>query len=261
MRKIVKLPSMSNVAAGAVATLNCPVGLTYECFTLKYTGVTLAQMTNIEVRVNGKTIQKFASGTELDEINTYHGRKAASGYLNIWQVRPELKALLDQRMTALGTADVQTLSLLVEIDAAATAPVLVAYALQSVPQPLGLICKVKAFPVSFATSGEQEIDNLPKSGARVAAIHLMKSDVSKVEVELDSIKVIETPKALAEELQTKYGKTPQTAVATHVDFLLDGDIKHAMATAGVQDFRVRPTIDTSGEVRCVVEYLDGYEGI
>jgi hypothetical protein len=125
-----------------------------------------------------------------------------------------------------------------------------------------LSLKIKSFPASFAVSGEVEIDNIPRNGGvMIAAIHLFKSDISNVEVEVNSIKAFDASKAYTEEVQKRYGKTPQTATATHVDFLLEGDLAQSLDTRGVQDFRIRPTLDTSGAVRSVVEYIDGFAGI
>jgi len=270
MRKTIKMPSMANVGAGQTATLNCPVGLTYDLISIEYSGkkadgttdVTLDDLQNIELRVNGKTIQSFKDGLELDRINQYHGRGAASGILNLWQVRPEMANLRDQRLTALGTRDVQTLSLHIDGESTLTSLSLSAKAVQSEPQNMGAITKIKAFPTSFAVSGEVEIDNLPRAGGvMIGCLHLFKSDVSNVEVEVNSIKAFDSTKDYSEEMQGRYKKTPQTASATHVDFMLEGDLSQAMDTRGVQDFRIRPTLDTAGYLRTVVEYIDGFAGI
>ncbi|WP_327786671.1 major capsid protein P2, partial [Vibrio anguillarum] len=49
-----KMPSFSNVAAGSTATLEFPLGLSYHFLHLYFTGVTLAQMKNIRIEVDGK---------------------------------------------------------------------------------------------------------------------------------------------------------------------------------------------------------------
>jgi hypothetical protein len=269
MRKTVKMPSMSNVGPGQTATLNCPVGLTYDLISLEYSGkkadgttdITLDDLQNIEVRVNGKTIQHYKNGAELDRINQYHGRGAAAGVLNLFFVRPEMNDVKDQRITALGTVDVQTLTVQVDVEATLSSIQLSAYAVQSEPQILGAITKVKAFPVSFATSGQQEIDNLPRSGAMIGVVHLFKSDISNVEMEVNGIKVFDGSKLISEEVQKRYKKIPQSADATHIDFMLEGDPAQALETSAIKDMRIRPTLDTSGAVRIVVEYIDGYAGI
>lgn len=263
MRKTVKLPTIQNVSAGAAATLSVPVRPTYEKFSLVYSGVTLAQIKNIEVSANGKVLQRFESGSQLDFINQFYGRQAAgtNSVLTLYMVRPELVELADQRLTALGTADLQTVTIKFDIDAAAAAPVVDAYAEVSAPQPLGSIVKVRQFPRTFATSGQQEIDSIPRSGARIAALHLFKDDVSAVEIEANGTTIYEATKTVGEEFQEQFGRSPQTAQATHIDFLLDGDIAQALMTKGLQDLRLKPTLDTIGQVTSVVEYIDGFEGI
>jgi hypothetical protein len=262
MRKQIPLPSFSNVSAGATATVNCPVGLTYEAIILKYGGTTFdpTHMERIEVKVNGKSLWDI-TGSQLVTINKFYDKADNAGYLTLWFARPWMATVFESRLTALGTADVSTLSVHVKIASGAVAPELEAHAIQSGAQPLGLVAKLRQFPRSFSTTGQQEIDSLPRGGARVGAIHLFKSDVSDIEMEVNGIKVYDFDKGLAEEFQTQSGRVPQTATATHVDFLLDGDMKHALQLAGVQDWRLRPTIDTIGSVNTLVEYLDGFGGI
>src|SRR3990167_485169 len=96
-RIIKKLPSARNVAAGAKFVQECPVGLTYDRILMKLTNVTLAQITNIEVVANGKTIQRYATGTRMQDLNEYYGRPLNSGYLTFFFERPELTTLAQQR--------------------------------------------------------------------------------------------------------------------------------------------------------------------
>ncbi|MBE0471513.1 MAG: hypothetical protein IBX55_18630 [Methyloprofundus sp.] len=180
-------------------------------------------------------------------------------------MRPEMHTLQDQRLTALGTADIKTLALRFDIDADAVAPVITAYAVQSERQPLGLITKIRTFTSSVATSGTQEIDNLPKGtfekGIRIAALHAFKADITKVELDLDSRKVFELPKAVAENVQKKYNRAPLTAKASHLDFALEGDIVQSITTAQIQDLRLKLDHTAAGSTDLVVEYLEGLDGI
>lgn len=268
MRITKDLPSLANVQAGGVATLNCPLGRTYDKIVLQYSGVTLAQMKKITVLVNGKPIQEYKDGDELQAINKYYGRPTTAGYLTLYFVRDEYKTNNDNRVTGLGTLDIQTLQISIDIDAAAAAPVISASAQLSDPRNMGAVTKVKSFSFNAAGSGEFEIDNIPK-GPRILAMHFFKADVNAIEIELDSRKATEGTKALMEVYQKQGGRTPQTASATHVDYCLEGDILQALSTTTgkdgnlslVQDFRVRATLGTSGALRVVVEYLDGYHGI
>jgi hypothetical protein len=260
MRITKQLPSLSNVAASSKATLNCPVGLTYDQVTFEYSGITAAQLTNLQVDINGKTVQYFASATDVVLLNDYYGRPKTAGFLTLHFNRPEMDYEQGMnRLTGLGTSDVQTLQISMDC-AAATTPVIAAHAVLSDPQPLGLITKIKRFQVSASAIGQFEIDNIPRAG-RICALHLMNDGITDVEVELDSRKVTDASKTLIGALQTENGRTPQTAAMTSIDYCLEGDIKQAMTMQGVQDFRIRPTIDAAEAVPIYVEYLDGFAGI
>ena len=266
MRISRKMPSLSNVAAGSEAVLNLPLGNTYDKLMLEFSGVTLAQMQNIRLEIDGKVVQQFKDGQRVVDINTYYGRPADdAGLLTFWFVRPEMNRLQDQRLTALGTADIKTLALRFNIAADATAPEITAYAVQSERQPLGMITKVKTFTSSVATAGVQEIDNLPRgniqNGIRIAAIHAFKDDISKGELEMDGRTAFELPKTVSENVQKKYGRSPLTAKASHFDFVLEGDIAQSITTAGVQDFRLKLDHVAAGSTDVIVEYLEGLQGL
>ncbi len=259
-RQSKSLTSFSNVSAGSTATLQLPLGATYDAIHIKYAGVTLAQLKNIEVRINGKVIQSFIDATRLQDINKYYKRNVKAGVITLWFVRPEMDNVGLRRMTAIGTADVSTFDLRVDIDGAAAAPVLTAYANKSNQSPLGMITKFKRFPASSATAGQKEIDNIPREG-RIAAIHLFKADISKVEVEVNERPVYDFDKVLGAGVQVDYGRNPNAAKHTSVDFTLDGDPSQALVVQGANDFRLRTELDTSGAFDIVVEYLTSFNGI
>ncbi|MDI5984901.1 major capsid protein P2 [Halomonas sp. M4R5S39] len=269
MRLTTRMPSLSNVTAGGTATLNMPIGRTYEKLVLEYTGVTRAQMKDIRLVIDGKPVMEFKDADQLAALNQYYGRHDAAGHISLWFVRPEMSALEQRRVTGLGTGDaqgngrIQTLQLEVEIDGGAAAPVIKAHAIQSDPKPLGMLNKVKRFTYSSATSGQFEIDNIPK-GPRLMAVHFVKTadDISRVEVEQNSRKIVEGDKPLLQYLQNENGRTPQ-ATYLAVDWTLEGDIYQSIVTDPnrIQDQRFRLTLDTAGQVEVLVEYLDNFAGI
>lgn len=269
MRLTQRMPSLSNVTAGGTATLNMPIGRTYEKLVLAYSGVTRAQMKDIKLVIDGKPVVEYKDADQLAALNAYYGRHDAAGFITLWFVRPEMSALEQRRVTGLGTGDaqgngrIQTLQLEVEIDGAATAPVITASALQSDPRALGMINKVKRFTYSSATAGTFEIDNIPK-GPRLMAVHFIKTadDVSRVEVEQNSRKIVEGDKGLLQYLQNESGRTPQAGILA-VDWTQEGDIYQSIVTdpQRIQDQRFRLTLDTSGQVEVLVEYLDNFAGI
>ncbi|NIC03977.1 major capsid protein P2 [Billgrantia bachuensis] len=269
MRLTTRMPSLSNVTPGGTATLNMPIGRTYERLILSYTNLTRAQMKDIRISVDGKPVMEFADAEQVAALNKYYGRHDAAGQLTLWFVRPELNQLEQQRVTGLGTGardgsgKVSTLQLEVEIDGAAVGPTIQAHAIQSDPAPLGMINKIKRFTYSSATAGQFEIDNIPK-GPRLCAIHFIKDadDVSRVEVEQNSRKVVEGGKTLLQYLQRESGRVPQAKYLA-VDFTQEGDIYQSIVTDPklIQDQRFRLTLDTAGQVTVLVEYLDGFAGI
>ncbi|QYX66812.1 hypothetical protein K2227_11115 [Shewanella putrefaciens] len=266
MRTTVKLPSFSNVAAGNTATLELPIGRTYDKIHIPYTGVTLAQMKNIRLEVNGKAILEYKDGQALADYNKFYKRNTANGILDLHFKRDEMKTLLEARMFGLGTQSgntgiISNVTLRIEIDAAATAPTLEAYAIQSDKAEIGYITKVKNFPFAL-NEGVTEFDKLPRpASASLAALHIVSTTpITKVELEIDSLKAFEGGKTLIEKIQVDHGRSPQAGRLT-LDFVLEGDMLQAIPLAGLQDLRIRIYTEGAGSAVLVAEYFDGLAGI
>lgn len=273
-RNFPQLPSFSNVSAGNTATLELPLGKTYDKLHVNYSGVTLAQMKNIRLEVNNKAILEFADGQALQDYNKYYGRNSVAGVLDFHFKRDEMKTLQEARAFSLGTSSqpypdgngnmitpdqIANVTLRIEIDAAAAAPALEAYAIQSNPAPIGFITKVKNTFVAL-NAGVTEIDRLVRT-ARIGAIHIKSAAaITRVEVELDSMKIYELPLTLAEKIQVDHGRQPQDGLVSQ-DFILEGDMLQALAMAGTQDFRLRIFSDDAAPATIWVEYFDGLKGI
>ncbi len=264
MRLYRELTNVQN-GKGAVAGLNaqiiCPVRYTYDYILLEYTGtgVTRAMLTDIQVLANGEPIWNFKDGDRLDQWNDYYGRSDTAGFLMLPFNRREMKSLGDERIFGLGTADLDTLS--VQIKMGATTPAdfsLKAHAQLSEPQPLGVFCRVKEINYNSAVSGQVDVDKIPL-GPRIMALHAFKSDVADLEVYLNEVKIWDLSKTVGEVFEKNFGRTPQTAVATHADWLLEGDAGQAMITEDQgkrNDLLIKPTLTTAGAVTFLVEYLD-----
>ena len=267
MRMLVKMPSLTNVVAGSTATLNCPIGRSYDRLIFEHKNLKKEQIKNIRVEVDGKPIQEYKDALQLNEVNRYYKRfstnvKLTDSYFSIWFSRPEMNSLDHQRVTRLGTTGVQTFQISFDIDADAVNPSIVAHAIQSDASPIGMITKVKQFVMSSATAGQFEIDSIPK-GPRILAVHFFKSDVMSVEIEQNSRKIREGSRALLDFLQRESGRLPISGVKTTVDFTLEADLYHSLETNPqfIKDQRFRLDLETAGEVRVVVEYLDFLAGI
>lgn len=262
-RRTVVLPSMSRVTAGAIATLELPIGLTYNklIFTATGTALAAAHIKRINVLIDGKVIQTFKDLTRLIDINSYYGRGTDTvNEFVIHFFRAELMDIVYRRAPGIGTQDVQTFHVEIELDAAAPVDInMLAHAdVDPQPQPIGAFFKVREFPYSSAVSGQVEIDKLPR-GAFYGAVHLFKDDITAVEVEVDQAKTIDATKSVLERLQKEASpskRVPVTAKATHIDWLLEGDAAQAIKTDVVQDFRIKMMLGTSGAVDIVTETID-----
>lgn len=262
-RKTVKLPSLSRVVAGAIATLECPIGPTYFRITFSATGTALAasHIKRISVLLDGKVVQTFKDLTRLIDLNSYYGRGTDTvNQFCLHFFRAELMDIVYRRAPGIGTGDVQTFHIEIELDAGAPADIaMVAHAfVDPDPQPLGAFFKVREFPYSSSVTGQVEVDKLPR-GAFYGAVHLFKADVSAVEVEADQVKIVDATKAVLERDQKEASpvkRVPVTAKATHIDWMLEGDAAQAVQTDVVQDFRIKMTLDTAGAVDIITETID-----
>jgi hypothetical protein len=263
-RRKILLPSLSNVAVGSTAVLNLPVGgLTYEQVHFALTDCTDAEVTNIRVKVNGEEIQFFEDGTTLEDFNDYYGRPNTADVLSLYFSRPEMADLIRERATALGTLDIQTLTIEMDIDAGAAGVTITAYALVSEPTALGAFTRIRRFPFNFGGSGQVEMTGITY-GAAIQAMHFQKSNVSNVLIQESSKSVVNMPKTILEHMQKGYGRAPVTALYTHVDFNLEGDPAQSLMTSArdangvvrAKDLRIQPTLATSGACDLYVEYLD-----
>lgn len=280
-----KLPNFSIVSPGSTSVLNLPIGLTYDFIKIKYQGCTLADLLNFRWKIDGNDKRFYKTATDLNVLNKYRGMDAdfestktvgadknvPYGVVTLWFIDPTKTGLANQRQTAFGTGKdsngnptVKSSTIEFDINGAVngTHLALEAYATQSDPMPVGLISKVKRFPFSSAVAGSFEIDSIPTQSARIERIHLFKDgdDISKVELDIDSGIYFQADKEITQQMQKDQGRTPQ-AKYVHMDWVLEGDPAQAVATQGVQDFRLKLELDTAGSVDVIVEYLDAVPGI
>lgn len=261
-RKLVKLPTIQNVVAGGTSVINLKLGLTYDKIEVRYAGATEAQIKNIRLNLNGREVLYFESAAQLNAMNKYYGRHVQNDRFVLWFVRPEMTEVVEQRVTALGTADLMTATLQFDIDSGADATKLsaVAYAIQSDASNVGMITKVKRFPVTFAVGGEQNIADLPKpQTAMIAAIHMftqVDSNIEKMAVEVDSVNMIDRVDVdVIASNQEDRGRIPDSAHCVVCDWTLEGELSQAMQL-NVQDFRLKPELKQAGGIVLMVEYID-----
>ncbi len=255
------MPSFEGVAAGQTATCRMPIGLSYHHLNVAYSGVTLAQMTDIRLVANGKVYQRYPGGDELDVFNQFDGRSAASGRL-ILPIgdRFGLRTREAQEFTAIGTGKkddprpITTLALEVDIDAGAAGPVLSMKANQSAPRESGLIKQVRHFNYTAGGAGDFEIADLPKGGI-INRIFFKSGDINSLKVERDGYTVFERDATDNDVEQGDGVRVPQAGYFVY-DPTEQGNGAEGLATKGVHDLRFTLDMAAGGSIPVTVEYLD-----
>lgn len=264
------MPAFNGVAAGAVATLNLPIGNTYHGILLTRGGTfTHDHMTDITLKANGRAILEM-SGSDLDDFNLFDGLAAAGASLSY--IPFERMGLLNKEWveaTAIGTGvrgnkdlplQIQTLTLEITISGSAVTPTLSAKALQSAPAPVGAIIKRRKFTFSAAGAGTVEIADLPRGDLiNRIAIHAASDNVTGVTLERDNFELFNRTPAENNLIQTDGIKVPQSNW-----FVLDptekGNGNEAVITADSNDFRLGVTTSGADTLTVYVEYLGGLTG-
>lgn len=262
----VKMPSFEGVTAGATATLRLPIGRTYEKLVIAYSGVTLAQMKEIRLIGNGKTLRRYVGAALVDVINQFDRQNAADGLLTLHLGRPGLLTRPAREETLLGTGiapteqvpvTLTTLQLEIDIDAAASGPTLSAKAVQSSPRPLDKVLKVRRFGYAPSAAGEFEISDLPR-GDLINRIVFESSKIDAIRIERDNRVIFERTKAENEDLQSNGVRDPQTGYFVY-DPTEEGYGSEPLVTAGVQDLRFILTMSGADQVPVNVEYIGRME--
>jgi hypothetical protein len=274
------MPAVQGVAAGSIASLNAPIGLTYHgmLFTMGGTTFNLALITEIRVKGNGREIFKVA-GSDLDVHNKYEGRAAASATqfyldferygLDVFGGSTAAEALRGRELTAIGTGvqptkdspiELTTLQLELDISASASAPTLSAKALQSGPRSLGFLKKRRKFVYTPGGAVEFEISDLPKGDLiDKIYIHSAGNKITRVKLERDNFLSFDRTPDENNQSQIDGVRVPQGSL-----FVIDpseaGRGDEAFITANVQDFRLKVTVSASDTLTIYVDYLGSLSG-
>lgn len=266
---IIQLPSVSPVAPSSNAVVILPIGPRYMGVNFQCSGTALASshIGKIEVRMNGVVQMEFKDLDRLILFNAYYGRPTDT--VTNWSIyfdRAELVDLVQRRMPGIGTRDLKTLDIKITLTSSFPADgEIKAYAMQDqVEENLGAFVKVREFTIPDpGTTGEVEIDRIPRADYCLA-MHFFKADVTNVRLKINrngkNEEKVDAPKAVLERFQknaSPLARVPQTASATHVDFILEGNLYDALQLEGLSGLRVLPTIGTAGAFDTVVEYLGG----
>lgn len=268
-KKIIPSASLSNVAPGSNALLRLDIGPTYEKVRLNFAaaaGFDATDIENIKVVINGTTRIEFPNLQTLLDVNAYYGRSAdtigaTGGDVMLHFFSGQFENLAYGLSTGLGSADLDSLNIEIKIASGAPADIAITAELQidTEPQPLGAFLAYRSYGVSSSVTGEVQVRDLPKDGAIYTAMHLFKSDISKVVLKANQVEVINASKKALERFAKDAwpkARVPVSARATHVDFLLYGNANDVLNTRGVTSLQLAATFDTTGSLNVLVETLE-----
>lgn len=263
-RPVKQMPSFQAVAAGQTAVANLPVGgLSYHKLLLDYlSGATegtealyTSDIDEIRVILDGEVIHRY-SGAELLAINKFYGYTHTAGTLPIYFSRPWQRTITGEEELKIGTQNVQTFHVEVDIAAGATSPSLALRAEHGPSAPLGRFPTVRKFAHSFSVTGENEVaDFVPRGPRALVAVHISGGSVTEVEVEADQRVIYDAKVKHATAIALERQRSWQAGYF-HVDFVSSNQLGDILPL-NLQDLRARLQVGATGAVSFIAEQIEG----
>ena len=253
-----KNPPFLNVVADGVASMELPIGMTYNRIYLKLGGTTFtkAMITRITLKMNGKIFYDI-SGTNLDLLNDYKGLGLGASFLCIDFIEDKAKTTGGQYIGAIGTLSGVT-SLVMEVTiAGATAPTLESWSEVSAPMPLGLLSCLISHVATFAAAGEFPVI-LPhgaSAGLLIQRVHFFHTYMTELEIKKNGVIIFENmPDAVNDEIQLSYGRTPQSGLFIY-DAIINNDIQQVLDTSSAQSLSYNVTVTEADTLTILTEAI------
>lgn len=266
------MPTMEGVTAGETALCKMPIGRKFHWLDLVYSGVTLAEMKEIRIILNGEVVQRF-SATQRDKMNQFYGLEAAAGVLCIPFDRFKMKNRDQEQPTAINTGGrsergdaISAFMVEVDIDAAALAPNLKLWAEMSNRSEggAGVVQRIRKESRAIGGAGELEVSDF-KYGSKIYqsinAIFMEPSagTISKAEIWRNTYRSFNRTVALNEKAQKQGVRAPVAGM-----FVIDTTERGYGANQvplfdekGVKlsDFRVVAHCSAAATVNYIIEYM------
>jgi hypothetical protein len=259
LTQFIKQSNVVGIAANTVATARIPTsgthyGLILNCLQAAGTAVTIANMktaiTNIVLRHNGEQIMEGSATFFLDlhkfYMDSYTGGAAnVNGVLPIPFAPQHFNNYEERRLFAVGTSDIQTMTLDITLGTLSTLSSIEVYS-EITPEirPRGQHIRIKKYPQSFATTGEQEISTLPLEGPSVGykALHVELGTnpgvASYATLKVGNYAIHDQIKSAVNTVALNFMRRTPQAAYYHVDLGKNNAITSYLPMAGVQDFRL-----------------------
>jgi len=266
-RSLKRMPTPQGIGGGQTATVNLPLGLTYERLYIKANvndGVSNVDVPvadwgdyfgELRLMVDGDSKIQIDAG-DLASLNLYYGQTMKAGVLPLFLSRPWMRTIDGEDQTGYGTAGGMTaFSLEIDVKAAVTVNSLEVYAVQSKGRPFAAHLRVQRYVHNQGVTGEAEIADIVRGAYAMLAMHMTTAAVDDVEVHVDQRKVHDSDKVLRAAHYDVIGRVPQ-ANFTHIDFLTENRLAEAMPMA-VQDFRLKLDFTGTGNSSIYAESIQG----
>jgi hypothetical protein len=274
-RPIKRMPTPGGLGAGQTASVNLPIGLTYNTLMLNATiaGVDVAvadwtnQIDEIRLMVNGDA-RITISAADLVVMNQYYGQELVAGVLPLFLSRPWMRTITGEDQTGYGTGAyvngawmgrLDTFSLEFDLKAASTIDKVQIFAKQSVATPFGPHLRIQRLQINQGVTGEAQIADIPRSVYAAMAFHIGTSDIAEAEVVTDQRKIYETNTAIRAADAAVSKRVPQAGF-THLDMMAENRLAEALAM-NVQDFRLVLEFEATGNFPLYIESVQGANSV
>lgn len=275
IKRYVNTPAFEGVAAGQTARLRLPTIGNIHGVNISYTNVTLAQMTDIKVKINNRVIFT-GTGTQLDALNRNRGLTAAGGILAFYFDRYNLMSRDMEMITAIRagrpdpTTGVTISEVMIEIaiDAAATGVTLSAQYqftnFQYIPgqdgkPSIGYYKHTHNFTNVPSGAMTVTINDLPKQGAPyqlLNCISLNSSAITALRLIVNNETLVEGTLAQLQRLNVD-GVRTTVSDWVHIDFTGWGYGSELLELFGVGlvDLRLEVTVSGATTIYGWAEYI------
>lgn len=248
-----------NVVAGGIATMDFPLGPTYERVILQLGGTTFtkAHITGIKAKLNGKVFHDV-DGTTLDKMNNYTSLATDPAFLVLDFTEIFARDQVGQSVGAVATAQgVASFTLEVTISGSAVAPTLKAYSWISAPKALSVVNKLLMYPTNFSTAGQFPI-KIPfgsAGGSLIKKIYFSHANMTALEVKMNGLTIHKSTAAVNDFVAKDNKKVPQAGLYVY-DPIVDNNMTEMLDTTKANSLELWVTLSAADTVKAYVEYLD-----
>lgn len=238
------LPTPQGIGAGQTATLNLPLGPTYDRIDIEMktgagagTDVATADwasnIEDIRLVVNGRT-QIEISAADLVKMNQFYGLTPVAGVLSLHLNAPWARTIGGEDLGGYGTAGgMASFTLEIDLKPGITINKLRCRYVQGDTKPYGPHTTIRRLAKSFAAVGLDEVADIPRGVYNLLGLHITDGNIGHVEVEAEGTVQHDTEAKSRLNQYAITGRTKQTDM-THIDFVPQNRIAFVNGSGAIQ---------------------------